>query len=77
MKVDVTIEFGANAIDIPTMQAISVDEYVSYVDGDLFYVDHHGILRAVLGDYPIATSVNQVEHLISYLQVVANRMKST
>jgi len=75
MKLDVKIEYGANAIDIPTMRDISNTEYASYIDGDLFYVDHHDILRAVLGDYPIATSAAQVEYLITYLQGVAQRMR--
>ncbi|WP_210669071.1 hypothetical protein [Pseudomonas protegens] len=76
MKLDVTIEYGANAIDIPTMRGISNTEYASYIDGDLFWVDHHDILRAVLGEYPIATTSAQVEQLISYLQGVAQRMRT-
>jgi len=76
MKLDVTIEYGANAIDIPTMRGISTTEYASYIDGDLFWVDHHDILRAVLGEYPIATTSAQVEQLISYLQGVAQRMRA-
>lgn len=75
MKLEVTIEYGANAIDIPTMRGISNAEYASYIDGDLFYVDHHDILRAVLGDYPVATSSDQVEYLITYLKGVAQRMR--
>ena len=76
MKLDVTIEYGANAIDIPTMRGISITEYASYIDGDLFWVDHHDILRAVLGEYPIATTSAQVEQLVSYLQGVAQRMRA-
>jgi len=76
MKLDVTIEYGANAIDIPTMRGISNTEYASYIDGDLFWVDHHDILRAVLGEYPIATTSAQVEQLITYLQGVAQRMRA-
>lgn len=75
MKLDVTIEYGANAIDIPTMRGLSNTEYTSYIDGDVLYVDHHDILRAVLGDYPLATSSDQVEYLITYLQGVAQRMR--
>jgi hypothetical protein len=77
MKVEVTIEYGANAIDIPTMRSISAAEYTSYVDGDLFYVDHNGILRATLGDYPIAASADQVELLIRHLTVVAKKIRSS
>lgn len=76
MKLDVTIEYGANAIDIPTMRDITNTEYASYIDGDLFFVDHHDVLRAVLGEYPIATTSAQVEHLITYLQGVAQRMRN-
>lgn len=76
MKLDVTIEYGANAIDIPTMRDLTDAEYASYIDGDLFFVDHHDVLRAVLGEYPIATTSAQVEHLITYLQGVAQRMRN-
>ncbi|ALE91008.1 hypothetical protein BOH73_13095 [Pseudomonas versuta] len=59
------------------MRGLSNTEYISYIDGDVLYVDHHDILRAVLGDYPLATSFDQVEHLITYLQGVAQRMLDT
>jgi hypothetical protein len=75
MKLNVTIDTEANAVDIPTMHKMPLDEYASYVDGGLFFVDHHGVLRAVLGEYPIATTSTQVEHLISYLQVAAEKMR--
>lgn len=75
MKLNVTIDTDANAVDIPSMHKMPLDEYASYVDGGLFIVDHHEVLRAVLGEYPIATTSKQVEHLISYLQVVAEKMR--
>ncbi|MNH88011.1 hypothetical protein D3C81_727770 [compost metagenome] len=75
MKLNVTIDTDANAVDIPSMHKMPLDEYASYVDGGLFFVDHHEVLRAVLGEYPIATTSKQVEHLISYLQVVAEKMR--
>jgi hypothetical protein len=76
MKIEVTIEPGVNAIDIPTMRELSIAEYVSYVENDLFRVDHHEVLRAGLGEYPIATTPAQVERLITYLQGVAQQMRA-
>ena len=75
MKLNVTIDTEANAVDIPSMYKMPPNEYSSYVDGGLFFVDHHEILRAVLGDYPIATTVDQVELLIGYLKGVAEKMR--
>jgi len=75
MKLNVTIDTDANAVDIPSMHKMPLDEYASYVDGGLFFVDHHEVLRAVLGEYPIATTSKQVEHLISYLELVAEKMR--
>ncbi|WP_460163660.1 hypothetical protein [Pseudomonas sp. S2_F03] len=75
MKLNVTIDTDANAVDIPSMHKMPLEEYASYVDGGLFFIDHHEVLRAVLGEYPIATTSKQVEHLISYLQVVAEKMR--
>lgn len=75
MKINVTIDTDANAVDIPSMHKMPINEYASYVDGGLFFVDHHGVLRAVLGEYPIATTSKQVEHLISYLKGVAEKMR--
>lgn len=75
MKLQVTIDYDANAADIPTMQEMPIDGYASYVEHDLFFVDHHGALRAVLGEYPIATSAEQVEELIRYLRKVSAKMR--
>lgn len=42
MKINVTIDTDANAVDIPSMHKMPINEYASYVDGGLFFVDHHG-----------------------------------
>lgn len=75
MKLKVKIDDEAIAFDIPSMQQLPANEYSSYVEGGLFFVDHHEILRAVIGDYPVATTVDQVELLIGYLHRVAEKMR--
>lgn len=75
MKIQVTVDYDANAADIPTMREMPVDGYATYIANDLFFVDHHDVLRAVLGEYPIATSAEQVEELIRYLKGVSTRMR--
>lgn len=77
MKVNVTVDFDDNAVDIPTMREMSAQDYAAYIHNGLFFVDHHEILRAVLGEYPIATTPEQIEHLISYLKGVSARMRGT
>ena len=71
----VNVDKNAEAIDIPSMRELSDGEYLSHIDGDIFFVDHHDILRAIHGDYPIATTEAQVRVLITYLEGVADRMK--
>lgn len=73
----VTIEIGEDVADIPTMREMPNDGYSNYVSADLFFVDHHDVLRAVHGEYPIATTAHQVEVLINYLQTVASRMRES
>lgn len=75
MKLQVTVDYDANAADIPTMREMPIDGYASYIAHDLFFVDHHDILRAVLGEYPIATSPEQVDELIRYLKKVSAKMR--
>lgn len=75
MKHTVTIDIGVDVADIPTMQSMPNSEYFSYIDNSLFWVDHHDVLRATHGEYPIATSSEQIEVLISHLKSVADRMR--
>jgi hypothetical protein len=72
--IKVKVDKDDEAIDIPSMREMSDSEYVSYIASDVFFVDHHDILRATFGEYPIATSARQVEFLISHLQKIAARM---
>ena len=75
MKVNVTIDYDDNAIDLPSMRKMPIDQYSSYIDKGLFYLDHHDALRSVLAEYPVATTSEQIEHLISYLQDIAQQMR--
>lgn len=62
------------AADIPTMREMGTGGYSAYVEGGLFYVDSHDVLRAVHGDYPLATTSEQIDVLIGYLEDVRARM---
>lgn len=65
MKATMEIE----AMDIPTMQEMSLDEYKTYIKRHgLVYLDHHDILRSVAADYPLATSKEQLDALIDPMQ---------
>jgi hypothetical protein len=76
-KVKVSIGHEAYAVDVPSMQAMSPKDYLSYVKSELFFVDHHDVLNAAFGGYPIATTSAQVKTLIHYLNAVADRMHSS
>lgn len=70
----VSFRIGDDVIDIPTMHTLSEQEYRSYIDEHLYWVDHHDVLRAVIGDYSIATNRKQIEQLIDYLNEVKLKM---
>lgn len=74
-----TVKFTINddVVDIPTMRSMPVDQYAHYAEYDLFWVDHHDVLRAVVGGYPIAVNQEQIDALIQYLQSVKTRMPSS
>lgn len=54
--------------DIDHMRTMSVEGYRNYLKDQLFWVDHHGILRDVAAEYPVVTSKEQLDALIAYLR---------
>jgi hypothetical protein len=71
----IKIAVNEEALDIQSMREMDAAFYAAYLEDTLFFVDHHDILRAQLGEYPIATSEKQIRALIQYLEGVARRMK--
>lgn len=73
---DITVNFrmGEDLMDIPTMHKSNTEEYKNHLEPCLFFVDHHDILRATQGEYPIATTPEQIDMLIDYLQQVKSQM---
>lgn len=63
-----TVQVEGEYADIPHMQTMPVDGYVNYIRDALFWVDHHGVLRDVQSEYPIATSKEQLDALIRFLK---------
>ncbi len=61
-------------VDIPTMAAMGGTEYSAYMHDHLLYMDHHEVLRTNIGDYPLATSREQIDALIEVLQRYKSRM---
>ena len=76
MKMTVIIDTEDGVVDIPTMYRLPADEYAAYIHGGLFFVDHHDVLKAAHGEYPIATTPEQIKQLICYLQGVASQMQA-
>lgn len=70
----VTVPADSEAADIPSMREMPDDGYTNYLDGGLFFTDHHDVLRAIHGEYPIAATPRQIDLLISYLLTVKDRM---
>lgn len=72
--IKVILADGDEALDIHSMHALTHDEYASYLEHELFFVDHHDILRANIGQYPIACTKDQVDGLIEYLIKIQQRL---
>lgn len=68
-----TIEIEAT--DIPTMSRMSKIEYRNFLkSGELFWIDHHDVLRSTPAEYPLATTREQLDMLIDALSEFRNRM---
>ena len=65
-------------VDIPTMRGMSDAEYQEFLRegelGGLMYVDHHDVLRSYVADYPLASTLEQFDILIEYLQTLRRKM---
>lgn len=64
----IKVEVDGSAVDIPTMRDMSVSEYRAYIEDELFFVDHHDVLRSAMGEYPLAVTCEQLQALVAYLQ---------
>lgn len=67
--------FEIEAIDIPTMQDMSLEDYKDHIEGSLMFVDHHGILRSSVAEYPLATTKEQFDALLNYLQAIRPKIE--
>ncbi len=71
-----TVNQDVEAIDIQTMESLSIDQYREYIQSEgLFMVDHHDILRSSGAGYPIALSKEQLEVYIAELQAIKNKLR--
>lgn len=73
--IKINLRADAEAEDIPGMREMPDEGYANWINGELFFVDHHDILRAAHGEYPFATTASQVRMLITYLKTVEKRMR--
>ncbi len=62
------------AVDIPTMRDMSIDEYKEYVEFGIVFVDHHEILRSAPAEYPIACTKTQLSAFIDYLNSIKDKL---
>ena len=63
-----------DAADIPSMYKMSKEEYKYYIENELFFVDHHDVLRSAIAQYPIAVTRDQLEILITHLQSLRSKV---
>lgn len=71
MDIEVRARLNEEVVDIPTMRSFSAEGYRPYMEQYLFFIDHHGVLRSTLGQWPIAVTKQQVRELIDYLKTEA------
>lgn len=65
-------------IDIPTMSDLSDEQYKEFIK-QTFMVDHHDVLRLQRGSDgspPLATTLEQLNMAISYLEFLREKMVS-
>ncbi|RKL21405.1 hypothetical protein BFJ72_g14878 [Fusarium proliferatum] len=75
-RIKVTAEGEGEAIDIPTMHDMPIDQYKEYVKNELFFMDHHEILRSNFCGYPYATTPAQIDAFIEVLREYKRKMVS-
>ena len=71
--IPLSIPEGMEAADIHTIRNMEIGDYTQYLKS-LFFFDHHENLRSSFGDYPVATTPEQVDALIQYLEHIKTRM---
>lgn len=72
----VELNVSIRTMDIPSMTVLADDEYRSLFKNELFWVDHHNILRVENTGQPIATSVEQLNIMIEELEKMKSSMIS-
>lgn len=70
------VEVDESAVDIPTMRDMSTSEYQAYIENELFFVDHHDVLRSAMGQYPLAVTREQMRALIDHFNRLESRVGS-
>lgn len=75
-RLKVTTDGEGEAIDIPTMRDMPIDQYKEYVKHELFFMDHHEVLRSTFCEYPYATSPAQIDAFIEVLREYKRKMVS-
>ena len=75
--VKITVENqNISSIDIPTMESLSSQDYREFIRNEgLFFVDHHDLLKSSVAHHPLATSNEQLEILISELNLLKGKLK--
>ncbi len=68
------VETDSSAVDIPEMREMPLEEYLEYVKNELFFIDHHDVLRSAMGEYPLAVTKEQMKLLIQHLQEAQDRV---
>jgi hypothetical protein len=71
-----TLEKNAEVPDIPMMYNMTESEYRKYLEGDkIMFIDHHDVIRDGLTSRPLATTSEQLEMLIEWLENCRRWMK--
>lgn len=75
MKTNIELDIGNDVLDIPTMASLSDESYRSHVmDEQLFWIDHHDILRVKHVGFPLATNKVQLDILIEVLKAQRHKL---
>ena len=64
------------SMDIPTMAEMTAEQYRSALEYKLFFVDHHGVFRSAVGEFPLAVTKEQFADLRAHLETLVDKVGS-
>jgi hypothetical protein len=74
----IELNYPDEVLDTHTMASLSDEAYKAHVkDFELFFVDHHDVLRVQHAGFPLACNQRQLDILIDELRAIRHMLPTT